>query len=354
MHLKKLAVSFVIPSILMSISGCGAPRQEPAVPVGGPAAVVRPGTLELRRWQAPAERVVIEPSGVALGPAGEPLAHYLFVSRDRLQDLQSFVRTYAPFRVSTGLGELAFGGRGTARAGSAEQRMILEWARRAAAEVAAGRGGESYGMVFAWHRGGAAGGCDELSVFLTGEVQASSCSWGREVRGRLAPEQLARLYAWFDGLAPFQEGSEEGTGQIREPSRLVFAGQGRKEATPAEIAAIRALAPALHRELAARRPGAAAQAAVAVSETETSNSDNGLLLPPDTAVVGKPAAAIPAGIEPPPVPGGGPLPVPPRAHQSPPRAGEGAPSQGKKERKKEEEKKEDEKNGVGTEGTPPP
>ena len=259
---------------------------------------MRPGTVELRRWQAPAELVVIEPGGVALGAAGGPLTHYLFFSPDRLQDLETFVRVYAPFRAATERGDLAFGGRGAAVAGPAEQRMILEWARLVAAEVTAGRSGASYGLIFAWHRGGAVGSCDDLAVFLSGEVRASSCGWGDEVRGRLAVEPLARLYGWFDSLAPFQEGGEEGTEESRDPSRLVFAGQGRKPATPGEIAAVRAFAPELHRELAARRPGPAAPAAEGDGNGEASGEK--LLVPPETAAAGRPSAAIPEEVAVPP------------------------------------------------------
>lgn len=304
---------------LIGLAGCGGP--EPAkAPPAAQEAKVRPGTVELRRWQAPAERVVIEPGGVALGASGEPLTHYLFFSPDRSEDLQAFVRVYAPFRVSTTRGDLAFGGRGKVAADPAEQRMIVEWSRWVAAEVAAGRGGASYGLIFAWHRGGAVGSCDDLSVFLTGEVRASSCSWGDEVRGRLAAEPLARLYAWFDGLAPFQEGGEEGTGQIREPSRLVFAGQGTKPATPGEIAAMRAFAPALHRELAARRPGAVAPV---VGEGEVAASTERLLVPPETAAAGRPTAAIPEDVVVPAAPAST-VPRAPASH--PPRAEEVTPS----------------------------
>jgi hypothetical protein len=100
------------------------PASRPSAPPG--PAGVRPGTIELHRWREPAELVVIDQSGVALGPEGERLAHYLFVSPDRLQDLHFFLRTYAPFRQATGRGELAFGGKGAGAAGAVEKRMILE------------------------------------------------------------------------------------------------------------------------------------------------------------------------------------------------------------------------------------
>jgi hypothetical protein len=328
---------------LTACSGPSSPLPKQASPgakiVLGPAGVPA-GVIELRRWREPAERVVIEPSGVSVGPEGAPLVHYLFVSRDRLRDLGFFVRTYAPFRIATPRGELAFGGRGAVPPGPVGQRMILEWARTVAAEVAAGRGGVAYGLAFAWHRGGSVGSCDDVAVYLNGEVRASSCSWGDEVRGRLAPEQLARVYAWFDGLAPFQAGGDEGNGNGREPSRLVFAGVGRKEATPEQMDEIRALAPALHRELAARHPGAPAPQAPLAAEGTPAGAEKKkgetqeaaalaapsgrLLLPPDTAPAGAPPAAIPPDLQPPP---GSPAPKPTAPRNTPPKpAGGKAPS----------------------------
>ena len=326
--------------VLLTLSCSPAkPAQEPKPP--GPAAVlgpagVRPGTLELHRWRDPAEQVVIEPGGVALGPEGEPLVHYLFISRDRPQDLNFLVRSYAPFRMTAGHGKLAFGGKGTAVAGAVEQRMILEWARLVAAEVGGGKSSAAYGMVFAWHRGGAVGSCDDLAVYLTGEVRAGSCSWAEEARGRLAPEQLARVYAWFDSLAPFQFGGEEGIGSGREPSRLVFAGQGRKEPTAEEMAELRGLASALHHELAGRRPGGAAaqqalqleaEAAERSKEKKTGDKKDAaapvevaplgrLLLPPETVAAGSPPAAIPPDLQPPPVPQATSESPPPAGHTS--------------------------------------
>jgi hypothetical protein len=328
--------------VVLPALSCGPskPDQQPKPPAPPAAALgpagVRAGTIELHRWRDPAEQVVIEPSGVALGPEGEPLVHYLFVSRDRPEDLNLLVRSYAPFRMNAGRGRLAFGGKGTVAAGAVERRMILEWARLVAAETGGGKSSAAYGMAFAWHRGGAVGSCDDLAVYLTGEVRAGSCSWAEESRGRLAPEQLARVYAWFDSLAPFQFGGEEGVGSGREPSRLVFAGQGGTEPTAEAMAEIRGLASALHRELAGRRPGGAAaqQAQQLEAEAERSRAKKAgepqapapaevtpsgrLLLPPDTVAAGVPPAAIPPDLQPPPVPG-----APPQAatSKSPPPAG---------------------------------
>jgi hypothetical protein len=192
-------------------------------------------------------------------------------------------------------------------------------------------------MIFAWHRGDSVGSCNDLAVFLTGEVRASSCGWGDEIRGRLALEPLARLYAWFDGLAPFQEGSEESTAESRDPSRLVFAGQGRKPAVPGEIAAMRAFASELYRELAARRPGTAAPVPAEDGET----SPERLLVAPETAAAGRPSAAIPAEVI---------VPAPPGALTPAPLP---APSARPRERGDKQQTDEDGKDSTAEE-TPPP
>ena len=223
--------------------------------------------------------------------------------------------------------------------------MILEWSRLVAAEVTAGRSGGSYGLIFAWHRGGAVGICDDLAVFLSGEVRASSCGWGDEVRGRLAVEPLARLYGWFDNLAPFQEGSEEST--EREP-RSLPAGlrrPGPQAGDAGEIAAMRAFAPELHRELAARRPGTAAVVAEADGEASTEANTEKLLVPPEAAVGGRPAAAIPAEVVVPPTGALTPAPLP--APPARPR------ERGEKQQKDEDGKDSRDEKGTAEE-TPPP
>ena len=268
--------------------GPAAESRSPAAPAGKDA---EPKVLvELRRGRNPQGVVLIGRGGALMGPASGPLSRTVFSSRERAEDLRFFQRRYAPFRMPVPGGELVFRGKGRARAGTAERRMIAEWALLVAVEAAGRAESGVYGLVLAWHRGGAPGICDEVSVYLTGEVRAGSCSWDEEIRGRLAPENLPRLYDWFDRVAPFQAGGGEADLAGGTESRLIFAGRGREEASKAEIAAIQTLAPALFRELAARRPGApstpaGAPAAQRPDATKPAGppppAPTRLLLPPD-------------------------------------------------------------------------
>jgi hypothetical protein len=219
----------------------------------GPAAAQGPGVV-------PLQRVTIDLGGLWLGPDDPregPRVHYLFARRRRTEDLAQFVRDYAPFQAS----ELVFRGRGAVQASAAERRMIGEWTRAVAVEAVGDAGSPSpYGLAFAWHRGAATGGvCDDLVVYLTGEVRAGSCGAGAEVGGRLAGERLQRLYAWIDGLAAFQAAGEQELRAGALLDRLIFAGRGRQRATPGEIAAIETFAGALHRELTVTAPAPAVE-----------------------------------------------------------------------------------------------
>ncbi len=204
--------------------------------------------------------MTIDLGGLWVGPDDPregPRVHYLFARRRRTEDLAQFVRDYAPFQAS----ELVFRGRGAVQASAAERRMIGEWTRAVAVEAVGDAGSPSpYGLAFAWHRGAATGGvCDDLVVYLTGEVRAGSCGAGAEVSGRMAGERLQRLYAWIDGLAAFQDAGEQELRAGALLDRLIFAGRGRQRASPGEIAAIEAFAGALHRELTAAAPAPAVE-----------------------------------------------------------------------------------------------
>jgi len=218
--------------------------------------------VDWQRWQDPPTRIAIGIGGVAAGPAEGRLVPYLFLGPERAEDAHLFARAYAPFRARLGRSELVFHGRGQVRPGPVEERMIVEWARRVAAEQAGGRSGGAYGLVFSWHRGGSVGSCESVSVFLTGEVWAQACAWGGdEVRGRLQPGAVGRVYGWFDSLAPFQSSRQPGTSGDAEPSRLVFAGRGTgkpgEDDRADDRAIIEGFAAALFRELSAKRRGGA-------------------------------------------------------------------------------------------------
>lgn len=240
--------------------------------------------------------VRIAARGVVIGPADGPLEWKFFAEPRRADEAWYFLRTYAPFEERTGEGEVSFRGRGKARAGATEQRMILEWARQVAAESAGGRAGSAYGLVLGWHQGGSSGVCSDVVVYLAGEAVATSCGWEGEVHSRLDPGALGRLYAWFDRLQAFQMGSEIQQGPNPRTgaldTRLIFAGQrpgqGGRPATAAEQQEIQAFAATLFAELAARKTGAPpAPAPEAPGEKTaaeaTSAGSARLLLPPSAA-----------------------------------------------------------------------
>ncbi len=226
--------------------GPGGGRPGPGVVTLSPAA--EPAVIEWQRREPP-ERVSIGPGGFWFGAPEGPRARYLFVPAERAADLALFARTFAPFRQTGAEGSLDFRGRGSAAAGATERRMIAEWARQVVADATGGAGSSPYGLALAWHRGAGTGGvCDDLEIYRSGEVRASSCS-GAATAGRLGTDRLARLYGWVDGLAPFQAAGVEGPRADSLLARLIFAGSGRRPASPSDIAAIETLAEALHHEM---------------------------------------------------------------------------------------------------------
>ena len=282
-------------------SGKGAaPAESP--PASTPAWV----GFELRRGQEPRELVRIGLRGAVIGPAEGPLEWKLFAEPRRSDDAWYLLNAYAPFTRRTPEGELVFRGRGKVKPGPAEQRMIFEWVRQVASEAAGGRSGAAYGLLFAWHQGGASGLCEDAILYLTGEVVATACGWDREVRGRLDPGQLARVFGWFDRLRPFQTAGEPAEESARPgglETRLVFAGRGARPATAAEQAEIRSFASSLFSELAARRRGAAPAPSETSDQTapEPTPSQR-FLLPPGAASPRSQEIILHLPEKPPPVP----------------------------------------------------
>src|SRR5690606_16481296 len=137
----------------------------------------------------------------------------------------------------TPAGIVTFNGAGSVTAAPAEQRMIAEWARQAALEASAGRSGASWGLAFAWPReGGIAGFCDDLTVYVTGQLFASSCK-GQPAETfsarRMTAEELEQVYTWIDEIAPFEYIQDDGAVADSMRVTLVFSGAG---STPADDA----------------------------------------------------------------------------------------------------------------------
>jgi hypothetical protein len=253
--------------LLLGLAACGreAPAGRPPAAGAHPAALASlpGGGIELRRGREPRELVRIGLRGVVIGTEGGLLEWKLFADPRRAAEAWSYLRVYAPFELHSTEGELTFHGHGTVTSGPTERRMILEWARRVAAEAAGVRAGDAYGLVLGYHQGGSAGLCEDVALYLTGEAVATACGWDGEVRGRLDPAPLGRIYDWYDRLQAFQTGGsepEEGPSPGKLPVRVIFAGRGAATATAAERDEIQSLAAGLFAELAVRRRGSAATA----------------------------------------------------------------------------------------------
>ena len=199
------------------------------------------------------ETVKAGDQGMGFGLCGGPLMPGRYASEQRAEDLDYYARTYASFEADTRAGKLSFSGQGNRQAAAAEQRMIAEWARLVYIEAVGGRSGASYGLALAWHReGGIAGFCDDLEIYLTGRIYASSCQGGQpqEVgRSRLEAVQLERLFNWIDTLKSFELNQTDPATADAMTIRLVFSGMGEVEAGEAEKAAVQEFAAQIYADL---------------------------------------------------------------------------------------------------------
>jgi hypothetical protein len=98
--------------------------------------------------------------------------------------------------------------------------------------------GSDGSVLLTRHReGGIAGFCDDVTVYATGEVVASSCRGAQPVelgRMRLDPEQMETLSTWVDTLQPFELEQRDPAVADAMTVQLRFAGQGDRPATPEE------------------------------------------------------------------------------------------------------------------------
>jgi hypothetical protein len=216
------------------------------------------GELLLRWRSQPDERtppVVAEfgAEGVAWGMIGGVLMQGYFGAPQRQAELAQWAATYASFKADTPAGHVMLQGRGAEEAPPAAQRMVAEWARLAYQEAAAGRSGASWGLAFAWHReGGIAGFCDDLTVYVTGQVYASTCR-GSEPQTLaatfLSAEQMAQVYTWVDTLQSFGDDTTDPAVADAITVRMFFSGAGAQAASEAEQQAVKDFAAQLYTQL---------------------------------------------------------------------------------------------------------
>jgi len=209
--------------------------------------------LEWQQTDVTCQSLVIGAEGLAFGPCMGRMMQGQLAPPEREQELAYFVQTYAPFQADTPAGAVAFNGQGTAEATPAEQRMIAEWARQARLEAESGRSGASWGLAFAWRReGGIAGFCDDLTVYVTGQVYASSCRQDPPTtvaQRMMTADELAQVYKWVDTFAPFEYEHTDPAQADAMTIRLVFSGAGEQEAGAADQQAILDFAGQLYAEL---------------------------------------------------------------------------------------------------------
>jgi hypothetical protein len=104
-------------------------------------------------------------------------------------------------------------------------------------------------VVIVWHReGGFAGYCDDLTIYATGLVSASSCKGNQPTTlgtVQMIPAQLEQLTAWIKGLKSFAISHTDKAKADAMTVRLTFTGAGAAEASNADKQAIQDFAAGL-------------------------------------------------------------------------------------------------------------
>lgn len=178
--------------------------------------------------------VIRQDEGIKFGNCGGTVTSVPFADSSQSQDLAFFTGAFAPFDGNTSAGMVNFVGLGAQISKSSEQRMIGEWARLVVSQAAGGSTNSSYGVVIAWHQeGGSAGVCEDLSVYINGEVQASSCQ-GSQTKDLghkfLNSNQLDEFYGWVDTLNSFETSQDNLSQTTPLVSMVVFYGTGANQA----------------------------------------------------------------------------------------------------------------------------
>jgi hypothetical protein len=168
------------------------------------------------------------------------------VEKIRNDELNHYIENFMSFTTDTPDGFLNFLGNGSIQASAIDQRSIAAWARIVSNEIQAGRSSAAEGMVLSWHReGGLAGFCDDLSVYASGVVNASSCKSGQATdlgQSWLMGDQLNQLYQWTDKFGRFEYAPNDQATADSMTTQLIFMGQGDSPALESDQQTIEAFA----------------------------------------------------------------------------------------------------------------
>ncbi len=197
---------------------------------------VRGGNV-LLKWQAEeggvCQSILLYEEAISTGQCDMPLSTVPLLGRERTQDVQRFVETYAPFEAQTPAGSLTFYGRGGVTATLTEQRMLAEWARQLWTEYDP-QAKVASTVVIAFHReGGLAGICEDVLIYRSGIAEISACRPAHQLgvqKLTLNAAQMQEVYEWADTYLPFESSEGEANTADAMTTRLVFNGRGQQNA----------------------------------------------------------------------------------------------------------------------------
>ena len=152
------------------------------------------------------------------------------VGKNRNDELNHYIENYKSFTADTPVGFINFVGNGSIQASAIDQRSIAAWGQIVSNEIQSGQSSAAEGLVLGWHReGGIAGFCDDLSIYASGVVNATSCKSGTATdlgQSWLTSDQLNQVYQWLDKFGRFEYTSNDQATADAMTIDLIFNGQG--------------------------------------------------------------------------------------------------------------------------------
>jgi hypothetical protein len=264
LSLLTLAVAACIP-ITPQPAGIGQPEPTAAELLATPTPI-RDSDLILAWQDSQCDAARFSASEISYGKCGETLVSASLADAETSAFLQNFASRYKAFSADTPAGQVIFNGKGQLIPSAAEQRALAYWAQLRFQEARSGRTGAAWGLALSWHTaGGIAGFCEDVAVYLDGDVVATTCRKQPPESFpvyHLSATQLEQVYAWIDGFSSFEYHHKDPAVADAMSVDFVFNGVGTGSASDADVYEINAFVSDLFGQVAqAAQPGAALEAA---------------------------------------------------------------------------------------------